>query len=155
MRTLVYPNDLKLLNADFLDTSSATYSPYNTKGKFSIVHFFTSDCDKCIEELKMIKSYIDRHPISKKLQYIFISSGPTDQYASDAIKTISFNYPVYYEAKYYSFLDLNKLSKVDKLYHTMLVDDQNRLLLFGSLFDNSKAEFYYTQIINCKNGYSN
>ncbi|MGC4128073.1 MAG: hypothetical protein QM564_00625 [Bergeyella sp.] len=116
--------------------------------KYTIVHFFTADCDKCINELLHIKSFLEKNP-SKNIDYIFIASAPTKIYVSDAIKKIKFPYPIYYEKQYYSFKTINKLPLSDNIFDTMLLNKNQEVILFGAFYDNEKAERLYSKTVEC------
>lgn len=116
---------------------------------FTIVHFFKADCDKCIKELSQIQTFLASKKEIQKVNYIFIASAPTKIYVLDAIKKIKFDYPVYYEKVYYSFKNINELPLEDELFNTMLLNENKEALLFGSFYNNTKAERLFYDTINC------
>lgn len=120
------------------------------KGKFTIVHFFTADCDKCVNELITIKNTLNNTSELKNVNLIFIASAPTKTYLMEAMKKTNFYYPIVYEKEYYSFKRTNNLLISEDVYNTMLLNDKNEVLLFGSFYDNKKANSLYRKIIDCE-----
>lgn len=120
-----------------------------TLKKYTIVHFFTADCDKCIDELKLIISSIQRHPINNNVDYIFIASAPTKKYVVDAITETNFPYPVYYEKEYYSFKKMNHLPLNDEIFNTMILNKKQEVILFGGFYANEKAQKLFRNIVEC------
>lgn len=148
-RKVEFPDSLLLLNPDA--AGDAAFRPLAEKeNMFFIVHFFTADCDKCVNELIKADKYLESHSLAREADIIFIASAPTTIFVKEAIKKSGLKYPVYFEKKYFSFLNLNHLPLDDHLYRTMLLDGNKKLLLFGCLFDNKLADQLYRKIINCK-----
>lgn len=145
-----FPSEVELLNKSGVDSSN--WSAINTKEPvYYIVHFFMSDCDKCVNELLAIQEFIKKHNDSSNLKYIFITSGPTRKYAQEAVDKSGFTMPVYYEKTYFSFKKMNNLPLADRLYNTMLLKD-NKVILFGEIFQNKKAEDLFFNAVNTCNG---
>lgn len=115
----------------------------------SIVHFFTADCDKCVNELTMIMTSLKNNPKNSSISYIFIASAPTKKYVLDAIKKTKFPYPIYYEKEYYSFKTINSLPISDDVFDTMLLNSKQEVILFGAFYDNDKAKKLYSKAIDC------
>jgi hypothetical protein len=113
---------------------------------YYVVHNFQADCDKCVKELVKIQGYINQHPEIQNVKYIFIASAPTMVYLKEAMEGSNFQFPVFYEEEYSSFKRKNGFPLNDALYNTMLISDKRELLLFGSLFDNRKAEELYLNV---------
>lgn len=113
--------------------------------KYTIVHFFTADCDKCVNELKLIVLSIKKNPIDKNADYIFIASAPTKKYVLDAIKETKFPYPIYY----YSFKKMNNLPITDEIYNTMILNKNQEVILFGGFYANEKAQKLFNNIVQC------
>ncbi|PSL46532.1 hypothetical protein CLV51_103513 [Chitinophaga niastensis] len=126
------------------------FDMHHPDSKFYVLHYFMADCDKCINELLKARDFIKNHKSSfPGTKYVFLASGPTPVYIKEAVDKSKFEYPVYYEKEYYAFKKSNGFPKFDNLYNTMLIDNQNKLLLFGFLYDNKKASDIYSGIINC------
>lgn len=147
-RKIEFPKDVEILSLRGVHKNKLI-EEYISKEKYSIVHFFTADCDKCINELKMIQTSLKKNSISSNVNYIFIASAPTKIYVQDAIKKTNFEYPIFYEKEYYSFKILNKLSVSEEIYNTMLLNENQELILFGAFYDNDKAFGLYSKAINC------
>lgn len=146
-KKIIFPSDLEKLINDST-TSNKISALSNLKG-YTIVHFFTADCDKCIYELNIIKKSLQNLPKNPNINFVFIASAPTKMYISDAIKKINFPYPIYYEREYYSFKTINKLPVSDDLYNTMILNNDSEVILFGAFYDNDKAKSLYSKIIEC------
>lgn len=148
-KKIVFPPDM-----EFLVDSSFT-NPYylsnnsQLKKQNTIVHFFTADCDKCVNELKTIQTSLAASNEAANISYMFIASAPTKTYVLDAMSKIKFPYPIYYEKRYYSFKTLNKLPLQDDLYNTMLINKNQEVILFGAFYDNKKAERLYLEANKC------
>lgn len=135
-----FPSNMTVLR----DSSAGQPDPAGSgPKKYRIVHFFTADCDKCVNELSMIKNFLGSMEKIPQMDVMFIASAPADVYVLDAIKKIRFPYPVLHEKEYYSFKSMNRLPLSDGLYNTMLLNDRNEVLLFGAFYDNRKAERLY------------
>ncbi|WP_144282096.1 redoxin domain-containing protein [Chryseobacterium echinoideorum] len=146
-KKIIFPKDMEMLtNSPIINNNTSDFS--HLKG-YTIVHFFTADCDKCINELKAIKKSIQNLPEKSKINYIFIASAPTKIYVSEAIKKVNFPYPIYYEKEYYSFKTTNQLPVSNDLYNTMLLNDNQEVILFGAFYDNDKAKSFFSKIIEC------
>lgn len=148
-KKIIFPSNIEIL----VDSSIINFKELNNKSQSSnkntIVHFFTADCDKCINELINIKTILDKNKNDTNVNYMFISSAPSKIYLLDAIKKIQFPYPIYYEKTYYSFKSLNKLELNDDLYNTMLVNRNQEVILFGAFYGNQKANRLYKEAIKC------
>jgi hypothetical protein len=147
-KEILFPPSIELLNKN--GTDSVYWAKVNTKDPcYYIVHFFMSDCDKCIHELQNIQNFMNNHKKTVNVKYIFITSGPTKKYAQEAIEKAGFLPPVYYEKEYFSFKTINNLPKADRLYNTMLLNN-NKVILFGEIFQNEKAEkLFFNTIQSC------
>lgn len=144
-----FPNEMELLNDTLNTNKNLSANRLNNSRNFTIVHFFTADCDKCINELLLIQKELEKIKDKSNVNFIFIASAPTKIYVLDAIKKTSFSYPIYYEKRYYSFKTLNNLSLSDNLYDTMLLNSKDEVILFGAFYDNTKAENLYLNAIEC------
>jgi hypothetical protein len=145
---LDFGDRLKLINDASLSRADS-FSLTKANTKYYILHYFLSDCDKCIEELIKAKAIISRNPLPDT-KYVFLANGPTDIYIKQALARESFPYPVYFEPGIFTFKIRNKLKLDDVLYNTMLVNNMGKVLLFGSYYDNKKAQDLFEQIVNCK-----
>lgn len=146
-KKIFFPSNMeKLINVS--STNNKISDLINMQG-YTIVHFFTADCDKCIDELSTIKKSLQNLPENPNVNFVFIASAPTKLYVSDAIKKINFPYPIYYEREYYSFKTINKLPVSDNLYNTMILNNNSEVILFGAFYDNDKAKSLYSKILIC------
>lgn len=142
-----FPTEMEILKDSSVLNSNTV--EIKLSKKFTIVHFFTADCDKCVNELLKIQSSLNKIGKDTNVDFMFIASAPTKVYVLDAIKKTHFSYPVYYEKRYYSFKTINKLPLSDELYNTMLLNSKNETILFGAFYDNKKAENLYLKAIEC------
>lgn len=144
-----FPKDMEVLVDSTVIRKKNPNQP-KLNNYYTIVHFFTADCDKCVNELQMIQNSIKENPDNKKIDYIFIASAPTKAYVMDAIMKTKFPYPIYYEKEYYSFKTINGLSTTDNVYDTMLLNSNQEVILFGAFYDNKRAKQLYSNIIECE-----
>jgi hypothetical protein len=139
-----------ILINDSLTSTANRFDMHHPDAKFYVLHYFMADCDKCIHELIKAREFINKNKKDfPDTKYVFLASGPTPVYIKEAVDKAKFEYPVYYEKEYYAFKKINDFPKFDDLYNTMLIDKENRLLLFGFLYDNPKASDIYAGVVRC------
>jgi len=144
-QTIMLPKKLELVNKNGIDQKY--WNEINLAGsKYFVLHYFTADCDKCVQELLTAQRFIHTHPQFKNVKFIFIACGPTTAFVADAIHKSGFTLPVYFDKKYFSFKMINNLPLSDMLYDTMLLNDRKQVILFGSVFDNKMAEDLYLRL---------
>lgn len=144
---ITFPAEMEILNSQAVTNDSIVKK--QPPKKFTVVHFFTADCDKCVNELLMMQSFLKRIDHVANLDVMFIASAPTKVYVLDAIKETQFPYPVHYEKKYYSFKSMNKLPLEDDLFDTFLMNSKNEVIIFGAFYNNDKAENLFLKSIEC------
>lgn len=135
LETIKFPEKLEVLNG--LNKGQTTEG-IKVKSKFYLLHFFTADCDRCIEELKIAQNFINKNP-RNNLEYIFLSSAPSKYFAQQAIEKLNFQPTVYFEKEYWAFKRLNELPLDNKNYDTMLINKNNQVILFGAFYNNPEA----------------
>lgn len=148
-KDIIFPTKMKKFlyqNSTHTVTSSLSQP---TLHKYTIVHFFTADCDKCIHELEMIQTFLKSNSFNKSINYVFIASAPTPIYIENAIKETEFPYPIFYEKEYFSFKRINDLPIYDNVFNTMLLNGKNQVILFGAFYNNQKAKNLYKNAIDC------
>ncbi|AMP98042.1 hypothetical protein AY601_1115 [Pedobacter cryoconitis] len=149
LRKIELPENMRLINSENVD-EKLEFNIYTKKSHKYILHYFLADCDKCVNELQEIQSYFNAHKEQyKDTKLLLIATGPIDLYVKDAAKKLNFQYPIYFDKDYQSFKISNKLPLGDKLYNTMLLDGDDKLLIFGAFYSNSKAEKLYEGLISC------
>lgn len=144
-----FPADMEILMDSSILNNKKEHTDISALNKNAIVHFFTADCDKCVNELSRIQSFLNKVAKDTSTEYVFIASAPTKIYVLEAIKKIKFAYPIYYEKHYNSFKIMNKLPLSDDLYNTMLLNNKQEVILFGAFYDNKKAERLFFEAIEC------
>lgn len=142
-KEILFPMDMELVNLNMPLANVTVKKPYK------IVYFFTADCKECINELAEIQSFLSENPIKDSVDFIFIASGPTNHFVAEAVENIKFEYAVFYEKIYFSFKNMNDLELDQVLYNTMILNNQNKVLLFGSYFFNQKAQRLFSDILKC------
>lgn len=148
-KKIILPQDMEVLTNNKLNNDQEIFNKPPKNNNYSIIHFFTADCDKCVNELLMIKASLKTTSNSKNINYIFIASAPTKAFVIDAIKKTDFPYPIYYEKQYYSFKTINKFPVSDDVFDTMLLNSNQEVILFGAFYDNDKAKNLYAKAIEC------
>ena len=116
---------------------------YNEKAK--MVTKINGNCFQCVYRLKFWSSFISKVEETCEncnIQYYFYISG-TDTSAFKTINDslIQFSYPVIFDQNN-SFYKLNKLLE-NSLYHTMLLDSLDKVLLIGTPIMNKKLQALY------------
>jgi len=122
---------------------------YNEKTK--LVTRINGNCYPCIYELKIWTNFIERvykNCINCELQfYFYIACNDTNTFNIINNNEIGFNHPIMFDTKN-DFHKLNKLNE-NYLFHTMLLDSLNRVILIGSPIMNEKLqELYISEIIS-------
>jgi hypothetical protein len=147
-KNILFPEKLELLRKAKSNNKSFDKVPIGAS-ELTVIHFFSADCDECVNNLLLAQKFIQKNTNLCNVQYLFIASGPSKYYAENAIKKIHFKYPVYYEHEYFSYKKINALPVSDVLYNTLLINKKGQMLLFGGFFDNDKAYDLFTQIVKC------
>jgi hypothetical protein len=150
-KKMTIPTTWKLINNDRIEARYA-FNVESPNKDYYILHYFQADCDKCVYFLskasESIKNNKGQYP---NLRYVFVGTGTSSHFIEEALKKIDFPFPLYFEEDFNKFRILNNLPiDEDGLYNTMLLNIKNELLLFGSYYDNDKAQKLFTSIINCK-----
>ncbi|MDD4756209.1 MAG: hypothetical protein PHG29_09025 [Prolixibacteraceae bacterium] len=116
---------------------------YNEKVK--VVTKINGNCFQCIFRLELWSSFIDE--IEKNCEncniqyYFYISGADTSAFKTINDSIVQFNYPVIFDQNN-SFYKLNKLLE-NSLYHTMLLDSLDKVLLIGTPLMNKKLQALY------------
>jgi hypothetical protein len=147
LKKINFPDQMEKLKDE-----TVSFKQYNDSidpSKYTIVHFFTADCDKCVNELSKIQKALTSYSKDLDVNFFFIASAPTKIFVKEAINKIHFQYPIYYEKKYFGFKSMNNLPLEDDLYNTMLINNENKVVLFGAFYSNEKAQRLFKSIIEC------
>jgi len=149
MMQLRVPKDWTLVNKEYVKPEDLI-DPKKPTSNFYVLHYFSADCDKCVKQLMVARQFI--HENKKKipnLKFVFVAGAINDYFIKETIQKLKFEFPMYYDKNYLTFDVSNGIPiNNEPLYGTMLINRQNRLVLFGSLFDNEKAEKLYRDIVN-------
>jgi hypothetical protein len=148
-KRMIFPDNIEMLTDSSVVGGGKDIQKIIMSKRVTVFHFFTADCDKCINELSHIKVILKKLPKDTTVAYIFLASSPSKKYLVDAIAKLNFSYPIFYEKKYYSFKNINNLPLSDQLYNTMLLNNQMEVILFGSFFNNQKAKDLFQKVIAC------
>lgn len=105
---------------------------------YYILHYFSADCDKCINRLRGIKEFMDKNK-DLPVDYKFIFTAPTDYFVNQALKNVNIEYPIYWDKEFWGFQIVNGIPIDEPKYETMLLNKNNELILYGHFFDNPKA----------------
>lgn len=115
--------------------------------KYYIIHYFSADCDKCINRLREIKKFMDKNK-DLPIDYRFIFTAPTDYFVKQALKSVKIEYPIYWDKEFWGFQIVNGIPIQEPKYETMLLNEKNELILYGHFFDNQKAYDLLTNFLN-------
>ena len=147
------PDSLKLLNPSFKNNAEiySLNNDYFAGADFFILYYFDASCSDCVKNLMEIKAlYEENEQINNSnVKYIIIGTSTSSNYLAEALTNYNFPLPVYYEEKYNNFKKLNNLELYNNLYNTAVLNEKKEVLLFGSFFNNKKAEKMLLKIINC------
>jgi hypothetical protein len=110
-------------------------------GKVKVVTKINGNCFQCISRLELWSRFIDKiekHCENCNVQYYFyISGADTSAFKKMNDSIIQFNYPVIFDQNN-TFYKLNKLHE-HSLFHTMLLDSLDKVLLIGTPNYEQKA----------------
>ena len=143
-KKLNFPENLYLVNAD--NQSSSLESLDKLSKPYYVLHQFKADCSPCVEELVSIQDYILEHKEDTDLNYIFIGNATNEKRLKAELAEANFQFPVYFDQRFI-FNKLNRFDPTDRIFKTMLINKEKELLLFGSIFDNPKAEELFISMI--------
>ena len=113
--------------------------------KVKVVTKINGNCFQCISRLELWSRFIDE--IEKNCEncnvqyYFYISGADTSAFKTMNDSIIQFNYPVILDQNN-TFYKLNKLHE-NSLYHTMLLDSLDKVLLIGTPIMNKKLQALY------------
>ena len=113
--------------------------------KVKVVTKINGNCFQCISRLELWSRFIDE--IEKNCEnstvqyYFYISGADTSAFKTMNDSIIQFNYPVIFDQNN-TFYKLNKLHE-NSLYHTMLLDSLDKVLLIGTPIMNKKLQALY------------
>lgn len=113
--------------------------------KVKVVTKINGNCFQCISRLELWSRFIDE--IEKNCEncnvqyYLYISGADTSAFKTMNDSIIQFNYPVIFDQNN-TFYKLNKLHE-NSLYHTMLLDSLDKVLLIGTPIMNKKLQALY------------
>lgn len=86
---------------------------------------------------------------NSNLEFKFIAESPHRTYIEYAMANSKFKLPIHYDSLY-EFKSINNLPD-EPLYNTMLLNDQDQLLLVGAFDENELAFDYLERIIESVN----
>lgn len=117
-------------------------------GKYKVVVYTEGDCGACIANLYKWKKYIKEHKTlfeSADLIFIVYSINfPRFEYQTEKAEIIL---PYYYDS-INQYTTVNKLDEI--VLHTLLLDNNNKIILIGSPIDNLEMQKLYTRILTQK-----
>jgi hypothetical protein len=123
---------------------------FNYDEKVKVVTQINGNCLSCISRLELWSSFIDEIrgtcETNNVQYYLYISGADTSAFKAINDSIIHFNYPVIFDQDN-TFSKLNKLHE-NSLYHTMLLDSLDRVLLIGTPIMNKKLQKLYIDEIS-------
>jgi hypothetical protein len=141
----------KLVNKEYSNAPDS-FDIAQAGTQYCVVHYFVADCDKCINDLLHVQSFLEKNKGKyPNTSFLFIATGATDIYVRNAIKKSRFQFPLYFEQDFMAFKKINNFPLDDDLSNTLIMNKNGKLLLFGSFYDNEDAQQLYGDIINCPN----
>lgn len=102
-----------------------------------IVSRINGNCYSCLIKLKKWKTFMENIPSKERISfYFYLVISDSTVYTNLNNEEIHFDHPVIYD-EYNSFHKLNKLNS-NSIFHVMLLDSSNRVLLIGDPIDSEK-----------------
>lgn len=115
--------------------------------RLKIVSRINGNCYSCLIKLKKWKTFMENIPYKEKISfYFYLVISDSTVYKNLNKEEIHFEHPVIYD-EHNRFHKLNKLN-LNSIFHVMLLDSSNRVLLIGDPIDNMKMKNLYKEVIN-------
>ena len=148
-REIIFPTDLRyFVQEDKIDLDI-------DKADYKIMTYLSSDgCTSCKMRLRVWNEFLNDiiSRSAENISFVMILNPNEQKYeeAVRAIKTSKFNHPVSFD-KEDIFIRTNHLPD-DEIYHTVLLDKDNRVLVVGNPTSNPKIkELYLRHMLNEEN----
>jgi hypothetical protein len=116
-------------------------------GGLKVVAKINGNCYSCLMDLKKWKTFMENIPHKGKISFCFyLVISDSAVYKNLNKKEIHFDHPVIYDEDN-KFQKQNKLNS-NSIFHVMLLDSSNRVLLIGDPINNKKMTFLYKKVIS-------
>lgn len=129
---------------------SGLYNSGNQNGfsdGLKIVAKINGDCYPCLINLRKWKSFMENIPHKEKMSfYFYLVISDSLVYKNLNKKEIHFDHPVIYD-EFNKFHKENKLNS-NSIFHVMLLDSSNKVLLIGDPINNKKMTNLYKKVIS-------
>ena len=134
------------LSQNIIGTDGSIFQKKYENTDLQIIHYIDSaECNECsMKSLHYWRSTLEDTTFSK-VGFFFIVWSDSYQNTQRALHNINFKYPVY--------MDLNgcfgnrNIFLKNKLYNTVLVNKENKIILVGDFHGNNKLEALYRKLI--------
>ena len=114
--------------------------------RLKIIAKINGDCYSCLINLGKWKTFMENIPYKEKISfYFYLVTSDSMVYKNLNKEKIHFNHPVIYD-EYNKFQKQNKLNS-NSIFHVMLLDSSNRVLLIGDPINNEKMTNLYKKVI--------
>lgn len=119
------------------------------KEKFKIVSYINGDCYSCVEELKLWEKLIQETEISEEfdVDYVFYVFSSDFEFLKKNYDFFSKDKIIVMCDKDKEFFFRNSLS-VNKLLHSFLLDDKNKILLVGNPVLSKSVKSLYLKLLS-------
>jgi hypothetical protein len=143
-----YENIVKNWNGRqiILPELKTNYGNIVSNDRFKLVTRINGDCYPCLVQLKNWSAFVNDVSKEHKVSfYIYVYISDTIIYNDLNRKELHLNYPVLFDQND-QFRKLNNLHK-NEIFHTMLLDHSNNVILIGNPINNIKLRELYVQTI--------
>ena len=130
----------------FPDISSLVSFNQKTKNKFStkkkLIFTGNMNCSPCVIRLKKIQEFLDKKNIDNRtIDFFYFGFGDYTEYFTYQIHENDFSYQIYGDLES-KIISKNNLVGMEET--TLLLDQNNKLLLIGDLLSNKEmSELFY------------
>jgi hypothetical protein len=112
-----------------------------------IVAKINGNCYSCLINLRKWKPFMENIPHKEKMSfYFYLVISDSTVYKNLNKEEIHFDHPIIYD-EYNKFQKENKLNS-NSIFHVMLLDSNNRVLLIGDPTNNKNMEYLYKKVIS-------
>lgn len=127
--------------------SSIIKSDSFSNTKIKIVSFLDGNCGVCIHDFLRWKNFVREYNINSEVEILIYVNTYNYDGLIETLNPKEFSQFVFINDTNNIFFKINKLED-DKMYHTFLLDSNNKVLIIGSPILNENIKYLYLNTIN-------
>lgn len=121
------------------------FTEHNISKDFKFVTYIDGSCGICIDEMLEWKSIVYQDSACVEFIFYFYAEN-IETYNILIEKCLDFDYPIIFDEKK-KFLEENQLDEKDKIFTSLLLDKENKVLMVGNPIRNEEILKLYNKII--------